>query len=188
MLLGLSAHTADPSSKADTAFGGGTFEGLPKWFGKGLSAGSSEQLSVDESGNVTTSGTLTLSGGVMALDSVDVHAVQQSFTSATTTPCSIQNPFSATTTLVGYVAQITVGTSTAASIDVGTSTTAFATTTNLVAARSVASGALDTITWFPAGAQSAILGPSEYVNVKTAGVGLSGYTWTGTCSALFLKP
>ena len=142
---------------------------------------------IDGSGNVVGSITIDESD-TFTLDGVDVMAIQQSFTAATTTPCSIANPFSATSTIVGYMAVITTGTSTAATIDVATSTTAYATSTNLVTAYPVGSGKQAFIQWFPSGASNATLGPSEYINIKTAGAGLGGYTYTGTCSALLMKP
>lgn len=109
-----------------------------------------------------------------------------SFTAATTTPCSLQSP-SSTSTLMFAGWQITVGTSTAASIDLGTSTTRYATTTNKVAAKSVAAGAQGYAVWTPAGGgvDDNIMSPSTWVVVKTAGSGLSGYTYTGTCEAVF---
>lgn len=108
------------------------------------------------------------------------------FSAATTTPCSLQGP-AATSTLQFAGWQITVGTSTAATIDLGTSTTRYATTTNLVAAKSIASGAQGYAYWSPVGGSvnDAIIAPSEWVVVKTAGAGLSGYTYSGTCSAVF---
>lgn len=102
---------------------------------------------------------------------------------ATTTLCAIKSP-SATSTLVHAGWQIGTGTSTAATIDLATSTTAFATTTNLVAETSVASGANGAVSWASSGTNG-VLAPNTYVIVKTAGVGLSGYTYGGTCSAQF---
>lgn len=105
---------------------------------------------------------------------------------ATTTPCSIQAP-AATSTLMFASWQITVGTSTAATIDLGTSTTAFATTTNKVAAKSIAANAKGYAVWTPAGAglDDNIMAPNTWVVIKTAGAGLGGYTYTGQCQAVF---
>ena len=115
-----------------------------------------------------------------------VWTVRQTFNSATTTPCSMRAP-AATTTLAFAGWQITTGTSTAATIDLGTSTTAYSTTTNLVAAKSIAASAQGYAYWRPAGGSTdnAKMSPSEWVVVKTAGAGLSGYTYKGTCTAVF---
>lgn len=114
--------------------------------------------------------------------------VRQPMNRATTTLCSMRAP-SATSTLHFASFQIVTGTSTAATIDIGTSTTAFATTTNLVAAKSIASGAQGYAYWSPVGGSvdDAKMAPSDYVNVKTAGAGLSGYTYRGFCQAIFLE-
>lgn len=101
---------------------------------------------------------------------------------ATTTLCAIQN--TAATSSINSVSWIvTTGTSTAATIDIGTSTTAFSTTTNLVAATSLASGAQGTMTWRPVGGSVVdhLIYPNEYIVVKTAGAGLGGYTYGGRC-------
>src|SRR3954470_12359550 len=43
---------------------GAVFDGLPHWFGNALYVGASQQLSVDSSGNVTTTGTSTIQSSV----------------------------------------------------------------------------------------------------------------------------
>lgn len=105
---------------------------------------------------------------------------------ATTSLCSIKSP-AATSTLISAAFQIYTGTSTAATIDIGTSTTAFATTTNLVSAFSVGSGAQGATGWTSAGGsvQDNVMAPNTYVNVKTAGAGLGGYTYGGKCTVVF---
>jgi len=122
----------------------------------------------------------------LAVNGVTKFYASGTFTAATTTPCSLQAPAS-TSTLLFAGWQITVGTSTAATIDLGTSTTRYATTTNKVAAKSVAANAQGYAVWTPAGAgvDDNIMAPNTWVNVKTAGAGLSGYTYTGTCEAVF---
>ena len=113
-------------------------------------------------------------------------AARSAMRAATTTLCAIQAP-TATSTIVSAAWRITTGTSTAATIDMGTSTTAYATTTNLVSATSVASGAQGSAYWSPTGGavDDAKMAPSEWVVFKTAGAGLGGYTYTGTCQAVF---
>lgn len=107
---------------------------------------------------------------------------------ATTTLCAIQSP--AATSTIEYVSfSITTGTSTAATIDIGTSTNAFSTTTNLVSAVSIASGANGQQFWSPVGGSvnDNTMAPNTYVLVKTAGAGLGGYTYGGTCQASFVQ-
>lgn len=101
---------------------------------------------------------------------------------ATTTLCAFMSP-SATTSLQFASFQITTGTTTAATIDIGTSTTAFSTTTNLVSAKSIASGGQGYVKWMPVGGSvdDNTLAPNTYVVVKTAGAGLGGYTYGGKC-------
>lgn len=115
--------------------------------------------------------------------------VRQPMNRATTTLCTMRAPISATSTLNFASFKIVTGTSTAATIDIGTSTSAFATTTNLVAAKSISSGAQGYAYWRPVGGSvdDAKMAPGEYVNVKTAGAGLSGYTYGGFCQATFVE-
>lgn len=102
---------------------------------------------------------------------------------ATTTLCAIQSP-AATSSLMFAAWVINTGTSTAATIDLATSTTAFATTTNLVAATVVGSSGKGAVSWSSAGTNG-VLAPNTWVVTKTAGAGLSGYTYGGTCDAEF---
>lgn len=115
--------------------------------------------------------------------------VRQPMNRATTTLCSMRAPANATSTLHFASFQIVLGTSTAATIDIGTSTAGFATTTNLVAAKSIASGAQGYSYWSPAGGSvdDAKMAPGDYVVVKTAGAGLSGYTYRGFCQSIFIE-
>ena len=106
---------------------------------------------------------------------------------ATTSLCSI--PYPAGTSTLEYAAwDITTGTTTAATIDLATSTTKYSTTTNLVSATSVASGAQGSIIYNPPSGANVAVGGNQtqlYVNVMTAGAGLGGYTYGGTCYAVF---
>lgn len=118
---------------------------------------------------------------------------------ATTTLCSIKNPFNATSTLDFFRYNITIGTGTAATLVMATSTLYSATSTNsngnLVTARTVAANAQDNLVWRPTvgtiGAYGVAGGGEikngEYVLLMTEGAGLSGYTYTGTCQAKFIK-
>lgn len=103
---------------------------------------------------------------------------------ATTTLCAFLLP-NATSTVRYASWKVNTGTSTAATIDLATSTTAYSTTTNLVAATSIASGAKGYASFIPNQATTdGATGPATYLVVKTAGAGLGGYTYTGTCEAI----
>ena len=116
--------------------------------------------------------------------------VPQTMMLATTTLCAFENPFdTASSTLIDFTYQITVGTSTAATMVLATSTSVYSTSSApFVAARTVASGAQDSSVFLPAAGYNgngSIIGPNEYVLLKTEGVGLGGYTYTGNCKATF---
>ena len=107
---------------------------------------------------------------------------------ATTTLCSIPNPFSTTSTIEAFDYQITTGTSTASTIVGSISTSAYVTSTatNFLAAQTVGSGAQDSLSITPT-VDAGIVGPNQYVLLKTEGAGLGGYTYTGKCQAVFRK-
>ena len=125
-----------------------------------------------------------LSSPYFSVNGVVTYQSRVTMRAATTTLCAIKSP-SATSTLAVVGWQIGAGTTTAATIDLATSTTAYSTTTNLVAASSVASGANGAVSWASSGTNG-VLAPNIYVVVKTAGAGLSGYTYGGTCFAQFI--
>lgn len=122
----------------------------------------------------------------ISVGGLSMYSRRSPMVAATTTLCAIQSPAS-TSTLVMAGFQITTGTGTAATIDIGTSTTAFSTTTNLSAANSIAANAQGAAYWSPVGGsvRDATMAPNEFVVIKTAGSGLSGYTYGGTCVAQF---
>lgn len=105
---------------------------------------------------------------------------------ATGTPCAIQNPFNATSTLVDATLNITTSTTTAGVITIATSTTAFATTSPIFGA-TLASGAQGT---FMAGETASstglgvVLPPTGWLVIGVAGA-TGGFTYGGTCSAVF---
>lgn len=117
---------------------------------------------------------------------VNVEAQKMNLVAATTTPCAIQNPFNATSTLVNAVMNVTTGTSTAAVLTIATSTTAFAATSPVFGATLAA----NTQGTFMAGetASSTGLGvvipPTGWVTFTLA----SQNTLVGTCSAVFQTP
>lgn len=120
------------------------------------------------------------------VNGVVTYASKVDMRTATTSLCAFVSP-SATSTIEYVSWKIIKGTTTAATIDIGTSTTGYATTTNLVSGTSVVSGAQGGYYWTPAGAgtDDAKMSPNTYVNVMTAGAGLGGYTFTGSCQAVF---
>ena len=119
---------------------------------------------------------------VISMNGVQYWNESKDMLTATTTLCSFMTP-SATTSLQFVSFQIYTGTSTAATIDIATSTTAYATTTNLVSGKAVAASSQGYAVWTPTGGSldDTILSPNVYVNIKTAGAGLGGYTFRGKC-------
>jgi hypothetical protein len=67
---------------ATTAY---AYDALPHWYGGGLAIGSSQQLTVDGSGNVVTSGTMTGSGALSAPYLLTTGAVNSTSTGASLT-------------------------------------------------------------------------------------------------------
>ena len=129
-----------------------------------------------------------LSSRYFSFGGVRQWAGRMAMRGATTTLCAIQSP-AATSSLEFVSWSITTGTGTAATIDIGTGTTAFATSTNLVSGTSVGSGALGSAYWSSVGGSTgdSVLAPNTYVLVKTTGAGSGGYTYGGTCQAMFTQ-
>ena len=130
------------------------------------------------------------------------YASSVSMKTATTTICSIQNPASATSTVLSFSAQITTGFTGVNTFDLGTSTISSGTSSPaMVLAHSVGSSAKDTMSWTSSATTTDVfrrlggnetdgssffrLGPKEWLNYKiaTGTVGNGGYT--GTCKAVF---
>lgn len=114
------------------------------------------------------------------------YRANQAMQTATTTLCAIANPHAATSTILGITAQITTGTSTAGALTFSTSTLQYATSTSdeLIADKTVASGAQISVAWSPS-SNNNVLGPGQFVLISTSGPGLGGYTYAGTCQARF---
>ncbi len=123
-------------------------------------------------------------------------------TSTTSTGGVINQTGLATSSLVGVSVQITTGTSTDMTFDVSTSTTPWATSSPaFVVGVPVLSGNLysgsymistlgqatstNTKLTSSMSVDNNLVGPAQFVNVKTAGAGLGGYTYTGQCMAIF---
>ena len=125
-------------------------------------------------------------------EGVCTGVVRQKMKTATTTLCSIKNPFgNATSTLVYVDYQITTGTTTASTIVANPSTLQYASTTvtNIGSVNTVASGATDSWSWNQNTASMDIgeISPDEFLLVQTEPIGLSGFTYTGFCQAGFRK-
>lgn len=108
----------------------------------------------------------------------------------------------ATSTLINFSIQVNTGTGTSATFDIATSTTPYATSTpSLIYAASIASGAQYSQLFTTSAQGNAtssdvrlissmpfdgnIIKPAEFVNFKTAGLGVGGYTYGGQCIAVF---
>lgn len=120
---------------------------------------------------------------------VQNKAVFPSMQAATSTLCWF-DPSNAgltgTTTLERVSFQIDTGTSTAATIVIATSTSRYATsTTDVLGTNTVASGNKGTFSYNASGANTNLIGPGDFLLVKTVGVGLGGYTFGGHCQATF---
>lgn len=119
--------------------------------------------------------------------SVPVHlqAVRQTLTAATTTPCDLQNPFNATSTIQSVAVNITTGTSTSQQIQIATSS-AMNALTSPISTATLAAGAQGS---FLAGETASstglgvIIPPNGWVNAGSPGSTI--LTYGGSCSAIF---
>jgi hypothetical protein len=160
-----------------------SYEAGVKWFGNGLYAGLTQNFSVDGNGYVDTTGQFRSTATSTTINGVTEYYLRQSsLNTATTTPCALQTPTTATTTLAdGFTLAITTATSSAGTFAIGTSTTAFATSTSL-ASQPLAANALNTFVITP-GSNLGILAPGTWITVGVSGVSY-GYTYGGACTAV----
>lgn len=129
-------------------------------------------------------------GPLGGTQNVNMMAVRSNLVAASLIPCSLQNPFTSTSTVVQADFNVNVGTSSAAQLVFATSTTATA-TTSPIARYTVGAGQQFTLSISNATTTgiSPVVGPSQYINVGTdsgSSVGY-GYTFGGTCSAVFVQ-
>lgn len=131
-------------------------------------------------GSVTCIGNGAVSAGDFSLNQIIATSTRQNFVLATTTPCSIMSP-AATSSLIFWDANITLGTSTAATYVLATSTTAFATTSLISNAFGIGANVGGSLTWDP-GVNNSVVSPSTWVvmSVNSPATGQSG-----TCQAVF---
>lgn len=128
-------------------------------------------------GAVTSSENLT---SPMCVDGICRYQTKIVMTSPSQTPCAIKSP-NATTTLERHTINITVGSSTAATLSLATSTTATATTTNL-ATYTLTANTQNTYS-FAGTSGAGIVPPNTWIVLGAAGGPANGHQLTGTCSA-----
>lgn len=106
---------------------------------------------------------------------------------ATTTPCSIAGPSSATTSIMHFALTVTTGTSSAGTFAVGTSTTPYATSSTPFATFVIPANSQSTFSW-DGGVNNDHLSPGTFiVGGMTNGSAVGyGYTYTGTCSTILV--
>lgn len=124
-----------------------------------------------------------LSNSNTGAGNVVIEAQRMSLVAATTTPCAVQNPFNATSTVLSTTVNVTTATSTSASFNLATSTTAFAATSPYFGA-TLAANAQGSFTAGETASTTGlgvILPPTGWVVMTLS----SANTLGGTCSATF---
>lgn len=121
---------------------------------------------------------------------VSVQAVRSSLTAATTTPCALQNPFNATTTINDVSLVVTTATSSAGQFVFATSTTPYNYTTSPIASESLAANAQGTFVTGETASSTGlgvVVPPNGYIviGMGTGSAVSYGYTYGGTCTAIF---
>lgn len=168
----------------------------------------SETQIIDDSGNFVLA-TSTFTGNYWTIGSINYASVQVSMAATSSVPCSIPNPFGASTsTVLNYYAQATVNGLGSQLTDVSTSSTAVGssspafvkayTTTagpfNLVwtpgAASTTRTGLIGYDSFSSTGDSPYLLAPNLNLNfrIATATPGTFSSYLTGTCSATFMQP
>lgn len=156
----------------------------------GISADSTSPIAGEvRSTTLTTTGAATISGAVTFGSTLNlptgmnVIASSTPFTSATNTPASILNPFSATSTAVGYVCnQDTAGGNAATNVyEVALAYTRYATTTGIIGPTTLTGiSSLTSTTTFA-------VGPNQWIVFKNASSSVGTNSPTGACGALFIS-
>ena len=178
---------------------------------------STDKVSVDKVVALAQERLKTL-GGVPTLDGVDNPYVtingnswyyyQQAMEATSSVPCSIKNPFGATSTAIRYSAVATANGLGSQNITLSTSTTAYASSTPYFVKNFVTSAGPFNMLWTPMasttgsaligmetsgaiGNSNIIIGPTEYLNLKiatsTGTAGTFSSYFTGVCRATILK-
>lgn len=127
-----------------------------------------------------------LSNSNTGVGNINIFAQKMAMVAATTTPCAIQNPTSSTTT-AQFNINITTATSTASTLTIATSSTAFSTTTGgVIASPGVGANVQESISVDGSAASvNTIVSPNGWIVLGAAGVASGGFTYGGTCSAVF---
>jgi len=151
-------------------------------FLQGVCAGGRDQFCLSSAGAILTSASTTFNGTIQLQGGVFASATSSNFTSATTTPCSLQNPFAATSTLSMWrVAQTTDGNSPNA-YEFAVTPSRYASSTAFGAATYAAGAQGVTIA-----TSSVVVPPNYWVVIKNATSSVGANTPTGTCRAVFIK-
>lgn len=128
-----------------------------------------------------------LSNSNTGVGNINYEGQRMNMVAATTTPCAIQNPFNATSTLVDAVYNVTVATSTSAALVISTSTTAYgvpASGNSPVFGATLAANAQGSFMLGETASSTGlgiVLGPSSWIVYTLT----SANTLGGTCSAVF---
>jgi len=145
---------------------------------KGIETGPSD--SVRLSTNVGAVASPDIQSNYLRVGGVLTFYSHQDMNTATTTVCAMQSP--AATSSVAFIGvDFVVSTTTATTIHIASASSAYATTTLLVPAQSIASGGKATYATTTPGT---VIGPNTYVVVGMQG-GVGRFSPTGTCSAQF---
>ncbi len=103
-------------------------------------------------------------GATVTSNIVTTQTIKQALVSGTSTPCSIQNPLNATSTIVAFSFNIPQSGATTSAIawSVGTSTTQFATSSSMLKNVSIAASNAATVAWNP-GANNGVITPTQWI-------------------------
>ena len=166
----------------NSAYGatGATYEALIKWFGNGLTAGSSEQLVINKDGYLDTSGQVRSTATSTTLNGVTTWQLRTALSTGTTTPCVLETPATATTSLQMTNISAT-GSTTASTITMATSTAGYATTT-LLQQFGFAANAQGAFGFIPTTTDKMILAPGTKLVFGQSG-GTGTFSGSGACTA-----
>lgn len=131
--------------------------------------------------SLSLSGTLGIGGVTTLPGNVDATATSSTFTSATTTPCSLQSPFAATSTLSQYLLAQTSEGNSPNTYEVAVAPTRYASSTAFAGVTITGQGVI-------IATSTVLVPPSYWVVIKNASSSIGANTPTGTCEGLFIQP
>jgi hypothetical protein len=146
-----------------------------KWVGEYFAVGSSEQLQVDSSGNLSTSGTITVNG-------VDEYRLRNTLDIGTTTPWSEVSP-NATTTLDSFACELSTSSTTAKRLVMAKGVGMQSSTTVLASANVAANAFAFTSATTSLASDSAVIAPNTWLNLSLVG-GAGVDSPVGACEAV----